>query len=156
MRCSPRSLAVSGEADPALWRWSKRARLALRGRPRGCPASAAMVSAPTSRWWRRSARRSTTFCPQGLPPATRMSSELGWEPRHSFDVGLVATVRWYLDHQDWCRQVRQLSGYRVGRHVVLAGAPAKKWHYNLAMFRSKSFFSPRQWPLKRKLSNQIH
>ena len=60
---------------------------------------------------RLASRRSTTFCPQGLSTASRMSSELGWEPRHSFDEGLEATVRWYLDHQDWCNQVRQLSGY---------------------------------------------
>jgi len=53
---------------------------------------------------------------------SRISSELGWEPRHSFDAGLAATVRWYLDHQDWCNQVRQLSGYRGGRLGVLAGA----------------------------------
>lgn len=26
-------------------------------------------------------------------------------------TGLAATMRWYLDHQDWCSQVRQLSNY---------------------------------------------
>jgi dTDP-glucose 4,6-dehydratase len=30
---------------------------------------------------------------------TRISSELGWQPRHSFDEGLAATVRWYLEQQ---------------------------------------------------------
>ena len=31
---------------------------------------------------------------------TRISSELGWQPRQSFEAGLEATVRCYLDHQD--------------------------------------------------------
>jgi len=32
-----------------------------------------------------------------IDPA-RISGELGWQPRHSFEVGLQATVRWYLEH----------------------------------------------------------
>ena len=52
---------------------------------------AATASGLTSRRRRRSVRRSTSCCPQGLPTATRTSSELGWEPRHCFDAGLVAT-----------------------------------------------------------------
>jgi dTDP-glucose 4,6-dehydratase len=49
---------------------------------------------------------------------SRISSELGWQPRHSFEVGLEDTVRWYLAHQDWCGTVRQRAGYggeRIGR-----------------------------------------
>jgi dTDP-glucose 4,6-dehydratase len=46
---------------------------------------------------------------------TRISSELGWQPRHSFEQGLEATVRWYLGHQDWCAQVRERGGYTGGR-----------------------------------------
>ena len=30
------------------------------------------------------------------PP--RISTELGWQPRHSFEQGLTETVRWYLKH----------------------------------------------------------
>jgi dTDP-glucose 4,6-dehydratase len=30
---------------------------------------------------------------------TRISAELGWQPRHNFKEGLAATVRWYLEHQ---------------------------------------------------------
>ena len=29
---------------------------------------------------------------------TRISTELGWQPRHSFEEGLSGTVRWYLNH----------------------------------------------------------
>lgn len=32
--------------------------------------------------------------------ASRLKSELGWEPRHAFEEGLLATVDWYLDRQD--------------------------------------------------------
>lgn len=37
---------------------------------------------------------------------SRIRSELGWQPRHSFDEGLAATVRWFLDHLDWCEAMR--------------------------------------------------
>jgi len=40
---------------------------------------------------------------------TRISDELGWQPGHSFDEGLAATVRWYLDNLEWCEQARQRS-----------------------------------------------
>ena len=31
--------------------------------------------------------------------------ELGWSPRYDFESGLRQTVRWYLDHRDWCEAV---------------------------------------------------
>ncbi|MCP9847789.1 dTDP-glucose 4,6-dehydratase [Synechococcus sp. Lug-A] len=33
---------------------------------------------------------------------TRISGELGWQPRHNFEEGLADTVRWYLEHQRRC------------------------------------------------------
>ena len=33
----------------------------------------------------------------------RIRDELGWRPRVSMDEGLEATVRWYIDNQDWWR-----------------------------------------------------
>ena len=59
-----------------------------------------------------------------IDPA-RISSELGWQPRHSFEAGLEATVRWYLEHQDWCSQVRARAGYhgqRIGQATVRPAA----------------------------------
>ena len=50
--------------------------------------------------------------------AGKITSELGWRPRHSFEQGLAATVKWSVDHQDWCAAVRRLAGYggeRLGR-----------------------------------------
>jgi len=32
--------------------------------------------------------------------------ELGWAPQVTFEEGLDATVRWYLDHPEWCDRVR--------------------------------------------------
>jgi dTDP-glucose 4,6-dehydratase len=39
--------------------------------------------------------------------ASKIRQELGWTPRHTFEDGLEATVRWYLEHRDWCEQVQQ-------------------------------------------------
>jgi dTDP-glucose 4,6-dehydratase len=35
----------------------------------------------------------------------KIRRELGWQPRRPFDGALRQTVRWYVDNQDWCRQV---------------------------------------------------
>ena len=37
--------------------------------------------------------------------ATRIRTELGWEPRETFDTGLAKTVRWYLDNEAWWRGI---------------------------------------------------
>jgi dTDP-glucose 4,6-dehydratase len=57
--------------------------------------------------------------------ASKISRELGWQPRHSFEQGLEATVRWYLEHLDWCQMVRDRAGYsgeRIGTPAVAAAA----------------------------------
>lgn len=38
--------------------------------------------------------------------ATKIQSELGWTPAHTFEIGIRDTVRWYLANQDWVRQVQ--------------------------------------------------
>ena len=38
--------------------------------------------------------------------ATKIGRELGWSPRHRFEDGLTATVRWYLEHREWCDAVQ--------------------------------------------------
>src|SRR5262249_26515469 len=38
--------------------------------------------------------------------ATKIRRELGWAPRWTFEEGLKATVRWYLEHRDWCETVQ--------------------------------------------------
>jgi dTDP-glucose 4,6-dehydratase len=56
--------------------------------------------------------------------AAKITAELGWTPRHSFEQGLEATVRWYLDHLDWCQQVRERAGYSGERIGTQAPAMA--------------------------------
>ena len=46
--------------------------------------------------------------------ATRARQELGWKPAHDFESGLEATVRWYLQHPEWCEAV-QSGSYRRER-----------------------------------------
>jgi dTDP-glucose 4,6-dehydratase len=50
--------------------------------------------------------------------ATKVRRELGWSPRHAFEDGLRETVRWYLDHRNWCDAV--LEG-RYGRQRLGLG-----------------------------------
>ena len=37
--------------------------------------------------------------------AEKIETGLKWTPRYSFEQGLSKTIRWYLDHQDWVRNV---------------------------------------------------
>ena len=37
--------------------------------------------------------------------ATKIHRELGWKPAESFDTGIRKTIQWYLDNQDWVRNV---------------------------------------------------
>ncbi len=39
--------------------------------------------------------------------ASKIQRELGWRPRETFASGIRKTIRWYLDHQDWCRRVTE-------------------------------------------------
>jgi dTDP-glucose 4,6-dehydratase len=46
-------------------------------------------------------------------------------PRHSFEQGLEATVRWYLEHLDWCKTVKERAGYggeRIGMDPAATAA----------------------------------
>jgi dTDP-glucose 4,6-dehydratase len=52
---------------------------------------------------------------------TRISTELGWQPRHNFEEGLAATVDWYLANLEWCAAVRDRAGYS-GERIGVAPA----------------------------------
>jgi dTDP-glucose 4,6-dehydratase len=53
--------------------------------------------------------------------ASKITAELGWRPRQSFETGLRRTVEWYLENQGWCGRV--LSGeYRMERLGAGVGA----------------------------------
>ena len=51
--------------------------------------------------------------------ASKIRRELGWKPRHLFSDGLLATVKWYLDHRSWCEQVQagQYDRERLGLQI---------------------------------------
>jgi dTDP-glucose 4,6-dehydratase len=55
--------------------------------------------------------------------ASHIQRELGWRPRYDFASGLHATVRWYLDHRDWCEAVQR--GEDARRRLGLSLAAAK-------------------------------
>src|SRR6478672_3073748 len=40
---------------------------------------------------------------------SRISCDLGWEPKETFATGLRRTVQWYLDHEDWIESIEDGS-----------------------------------------------
>ena len=54
----------------------------------------------------------------------KIRTELDWEPRHDFDSGIAATVRWYLENRDWATAVQadNYSRERLGLESSTAGA----------------------------------
>ncbi len=45
--------------------------------------------------------------------ASRISAELGWAPRRSFEEGLAETLDWYVSHPDWWRPLPGRSALTV-------------------------------------------
>ena len=51
--------------------------------------------------------------------AAKIATDLGWEPRETFESGLRKTVEWYLANRSWWERIR--SGvYRGERLGVVA------------------------------------
>jgi len=38
--------------------------------------------------------------------ASKIERELGWRPQHDLAKGLAETLRWYLEHREWCEEVQ--------------------------------------------------
>ena len=38
--------------------------------------------------------------------STKITEELGWKPKYTFETGIVETIQWYLDNQDWIKNVK--------------------------------------------------
>lgn len=38
--------------------------------------------------------------------ASKMSAELNWQPKETFETGLRKTAEWYLANQEWCQHVQ--------------------------------------------------
>lgn len=39
--------------------------------------------------------------------ASKIERELGWTPAETFETGIRRTIRWYLDHLAWCREIEE-------------------------------------------------
>ncbi|MCC2463796.1 dTDP-glucose 4,6-dehydratase [Bacillus mobilis] len=37
--------------------------------------------------------------------ATKLCEELGWSPKYNFDTGIEQTIKWYLENQDWWKNI---------------------------------------------------
>jgi len=55
--------------------------------------------------------------------ATKIHTELGWEPSHAFESGIQHTVRWYLENRAWCSIVQ--SGVYHRQRLGLATEPGE-------------------------------
>jgi dTDP-glucose 4,6-dehydratase len=42
----------------------------------------------------------------------KINSELGWKPKHSFELGLEKTVDWYLSNLEWIESIQDKQGYQ--------------------------------------------
>jgi dTDP-glucose 4,6-dehydratase len=56
--------------------------------------------------------------------AAKIRRELGWAPRYELASGLRHTVRWYLEHGDWCRAIQseRYQRQRLGLGAESSGA----------------------------------
>lgn len=41
----------------------------------------------------------------GIDPA-KITAELGWKPKHTFETGIKETIRWYLDNKEWWTRIQ--------------------------------------------------
>lgn len=51
---------------------------------------------------------------------TKIKNELGWYPETSFEVGIVKTIRWYLENQNWVKDVTS-GDYQKYYELMYAG-----------------------------------
>ncbi|KYG27296.1 dTDP-glucose 4,6-dehydratase [Priestia endophytica] len=38
--------------------------------------------------------------------ATKLERELGWKPTYTFEKGMDETIRWYVEHEEWWRKIK--------------------------------------------------
>ena len=59
--------------------------------------------------------------------ASKIATELGWQPRHDFGSGLRDTLRWFLDNRGWWERVMSgaYRGERLGLHDATPTSSAK-------------------------------
>jgi dTDP-glucose 4,6-dehydratase len=45
--------------------------------------------------------------------SSKIESDLGWQRKHTLKEGLLDTVKWYLDHPDWVKAIREQSNFNT-------------------------------------------
>ena len=48
---------------------------------------------------------------------TKISTELGWQPETSFDVGIAETIKWYLDNTEWTDEIKSGEYAEYSRRI---------------------------------------
>ena len=48
---------------------------------------------------------------------TKISTELGWQPETSFDVGIAETIKWYLDNTEWMDEIKSGEYAEYSRRI---------------------------------------
>lgn len=41
---------------------------------------------------------------------SKLESELGWKPKYTFDTGILETIKWYQENEDWWRPLKERAG----------------------------------------------
>ncbi|MNF13468.1 dTDP-glucose 4,6-dehydratase 2 [compost metagenome] len=41
----------------------------------------------------------------GIDP-TKITNELGWKPKHTFETGIKETIQWYLNNKEWWTRIQ--------------------------------------------------
>ena len=36
---------------------------------------------------------------------SKITNELGWKPKYNFDSGIKETIKWYIDHEEWMKEI---------------------------------------------------
>jgi dTDP-glucose 4,6-dehydratase len=54
--------------------------------------------------------------------SNKLMTELGWRAQESFETGIVKTIQWYIEREDWWRPLRERYD---GRRLGLVETPAR-------------------------------
>jgi len=49
---------------------------------------------------------------------SKLQTEIGWKPKHSFDAGLLLTVKWYIDNRSWWNSLLSCANASIRRGLT--------------------------------------
>ena len=50
---------------------------------------------------------------------TKITTELGWEPSHTFEIGMKETIQWYIDNNEWIESIASGEYSKYYEHMYL-------------------------------------